>query len=130
MTRIVTSTYRYKRPSWESSSKLTQCLVIFGMSGMIGLAIVGPALSAENAFDGVYTGKRVLTKGSGPACPTEEDVSVTIYGATLTFTNSALRNFAMGFAPHPDGSFRRDLHRYRGSLRVYPGAHSRGRSGR
>jgi hypothetical protein len=72
---------------------------------MIGLAVVGPALRAENAFHGVYTGKRVLTKGSGPTCPTEEDVSVTIYGATLTFTNSALRNFAMGFDPHPDRSF-------------------------
>jgi hypothetical protein len=72
---------------------------------MVGLAVVEPALRAENEFDGVYTGKRVLTKGSGPTCPTEEDVSVTIYGATLTFTNSALRNFAMGFVPHPDGSF-------------------------
>jgi hypothetical protein len=72
---------------------------------MVGLAVVGPALRAENEFDGVYTGKRVLTKGSGPTCPTEEDVSVTIHGATLTFTNSALRNFAMGFVPHPDGSF-------------------------
>jgi hypothetical protein len=72
---------------------------------MVGLAVVEPALRAENEFDGVYTGKRVLTKGSGPTCPTEEDVSVTIYGATLTFTNSALRNFAMGFVPPPDGSF-------------------------
>ena len=72
---------------------------------MIGLAGVGPALSAENAFDGVYTGKRVLTKGSGPTCPSEDDVSVTIHGGVLTFTNSALRDFSIGFDPHPDGSF-------------------------
>src|SRR5262249_54792617 len=38
-------------------------------------------------------------------CPTQEDVSVTITDGILTFTNSALRNFAMGFEPHPDGSF-------------------------
>ena len=72
---------------------------------MIGLAVVGPALSAENAFDGVYTGKRVLTKGSGPTCPSEDDVSVTIHGGVLTFTNSALRDFSIGFDLHPDGSF-------------------------
>jgi hypothetical protein len=73
---------------------------------MICLAVAGPALGAEDMFDGVYTGKRVLTKGSGPRCPAEDDVSVTIHGEILTFTNSALRNFLIEFAPHPDGSFR------------------------
>jgi hypothetical protein len=47
----------------------------------------------------------MLTKGSGPNCPAEDDVSVTIYGETLSFTNSALGNFAMGFNPRQDGSF-------------------------
>jgi hypothetical protein len=73
--------------------------------GMIGLAIAGSALGAENTFDGVYTGKRVLTKGTGPTCPSEENVSATIQGDVLTFTNSALQNFAMGFNPYSDGSF-------------------------
>jgi hypothetical protein len=70
---------------------------------MIGLAIAGPAL-AENTFDGVYTGQRLLTKGS-PPCPVKDDVSVTIEGGALTFANSELQKFAMGFDPHPDGSF-------------------------
>jgi hypothetical protein len=72
---------------------------------MICLVVAGPALGAENTFDGVYTGKRVLTKGSGPQCPAEDDVSVTIHGETLTFTNSALKNFLIAFNPNQDGSF-------------------------
>jgi hypothetical protein len=66
---------------------------------------VDPALSAANRFDGVYTGKRVLTKGSGPTCPSGDDVSVTIHGRALTFTNSALRDFPLSFDPYRDGSF-------------------------
>jgi hypothetical protein len=65
-----------------------------------------PALGAEHQFDGIYNGKRVLTKGSAsPTCPPEDDVSVAIHGETLTFTNSALKNFTQPFYPHPDGSF-------------------------
>ena len=71
------------------------------------LAVVAtPALSAEHTFDGVYTGRRTLVKGTaGPLCPVEDHVSVTIHGATLTFTNSALKKFATSFYPSPDGSF-------------------------
>ena len=71
------------------------------------LAVAGsPALSAEHTFDGIYSGQRVLTKGSpGPRCPAKEDVSVTIHGETLTFTNSALKNFLQLFDPGKDGSF-------------------------
>jgi hypothetical protein len=94
MTRNVTSHCRYK-----------QHLVVYGICALIGLAVAEPALTAENAFDGAYTGKRVLTKGSSPACPSEESVSATIHGGVLTFTNSALRNYSIGFDPHPDGSF-------------------------
>jgi hypothetical protein len=64
------------------------------MFGMICL-LVGPALSAEpeHKYDGVYTGKRSLTKGTASiTCPAEDDVSVTIQGETLTFTNSALHD--------------------------------------
>ena len=65
-----------------------------------------PALGAEHTFDGDYSGKRVLTKGlAGSDCPAEDDVSVTIHGETLTFTNSALKKFTQPFFPAPDGSF-------------------------
>ena len=70
--------------------------------------VVGLALSAEpgHKYDGVYTGKRSLTKGTASTdCPAEEDGSVTIQGETLTFTNSALKNFTMPFEPGQDGSF-------------------------
>lgn len=53
------------------------------------LAVAGttPALGAEHTFDGVYSGKRVLTKGAaGPNCPAEEAVSAAIHDETLTFT--------------------------------------------
>jgi hypothetical protein len=71
------------------------------------LAVSGiPALAAEHTFDGDYSGKRVLTKGSvGPDCPAEDDVSVNIHGIAMTFTNSALKKFAIGFFVRKDGSF-------------------------
>jgi hypothetical protein len=72
---------------------------------MICLAVAGPAPGAEDTFDGVYTGKRVLTKDSGSGCPAEDEVSVTIHGKMLTFTNSRLQNFLIAFNPHQDGSF-------------------------
>jgi hypothetical protein len=66
--------------------------------------VAGLAVGAEN-IDGAYSGKRTLTKGSGPMCPGEENVSATIHGETLSFSNSAHQNVGMGFYPHPDGSF-------------------------
>ena len=71
---------------------------------MIGLAVAHTALGAENKFDGLYTGKRLLTKGS-EACQIEEDVSATIHGEVLTFTDRVMHNFAVGFYPRQDGSF-------------------------
>src|SRR5689334_11957722 len=73
--------------------------------GIICLAAAGPLAEAENTFDGTYNGKRTLTKGPASECPVEEDVSVIIHNAALTFTNSALQSFVIGFDPHPDGSF-------------------------
>jgi hypothetical protein len=72
---------------------------------LIWLIAAGAALGAESPFDGVYTGKRSPMKGPVPPCAAEEDVSVTIDGETLTFTNSKLRSFGLGFHPHQDGSF-------------------------
>ena len=85
---------------------LHRLLVAAAASGLC-LAVAGiPALGAEHTFDGVYSGKRVLTKGSsGPSCPNEDSVSITIDGETLTFTNSVLQKFAQPFYPGPDGSF-------------------------
>jgi hypothetical protein len=71
------------------------------------LSVAGtPALCAENTFDGIYSGKRVLTKGSAsPSCPADDDVSAAIHGETLTFTDNALKKFTMPFYPSQDGSF-------------------------
>jgi hypothetical protein len=95
MACIVTTHQSYKQ----------RYLVVLGICGLIGLAVAEPASSAENAFDGVYTGKRVLTKGSSQLCVRSEGVSVTIHGGALTFTDSVMRDFSIGFDPHPDGSF-------------------------
>jgi hypothetical protein len=76
--------------------------LICGMISFVGAS----ALGAEHRFDGVYTGKIVLTKGSaGAMCPAEDDISVTVHGKTLTFTSSILKQFAHPFYPDPDGSF-------------------------
>jgi len=88
---------------WEITSS-SRCLAV-GLGLCLAVAR-SPALGAEHTFDGDYSGKRVLTKGSaGPECPAEDDVSVTIHGETLTFTNSALKKFGMAFYPRQDGSF-------------------------
>src|SRR5271169_5432714 len=77
------------------------------VASMACLTVAGiPALGAEHTFDGVYSGKRVLTKGSSdPSCPAEDSVSITIDGEALTFTNSVLKKFTQPFYPGPDGSF-------------------------
>lgn len=72
---------------------------------MVLLSLATPRVTLADPFDGTYTGKRVLTKGDTPTCPTEDNVSVTINGNVLTFTNSALKDFGIGFYPQPDGSF-------------------------
>ena len=66
--------------------------------------VAGPAPSAEpeHKYDGVYTGKRSLTKGTASeTCPGEDDVSVTITGETLTFTTS-VKKYLMPFYPGQD----------------------------
>ena len=97
MTRIVRTAYRYKRPPrcWH--------LMALGLCAMI--VVTATALGADNTFDGVYIGKRVLTKGSDQTCPDAGTVSVTVRGEVLTFTNSRLRSFSIGFKPGPNGSF-------------------------
>ena len=62
---------------------------------------------AEQTLDARIPRRRlrnqVLTKSSDPGCPTEDDdVSVTIHGEALTFTDSSLRNFFVGINPHQD----------------------------
>jgi hypothetical protein len=72
---------------------------------MAGLDVVDLAWGAENKFDGAYIGKRVLTKDSDHTCPDTGTVSAIVRGESLTFTNSRLRSFSIGFEPHRDGSF-------------------------
>jgi hypothetical protein len=87
------------------------CLVGAGNLTFVALAIfgiflvAGRALGADHRFDGVYSGERLLIKGSGSTCPAKENVSINIHGQTLTFTNSALKKFAIIFNPEKDGSF-------------------------
>ena len=78
--------------------------LVSAICGMMGLAVAGPTLGAD-AYDGTYTGTRVLTKGPDQTCPATDDVSVTIHGETLTFTNRSYRNETIMFAPRQDGSF-------------------------
>ena len=93
---------------WRLASTAQRRLLVSGLCAMVYLAIAGSALGVENKFDGVYIGERTLTKGSGPMCPTDDNVSVNIHGETLTFTNRALQKFVMGFRPRRDGSFRQN----------------------
>jgi len=86
---------------WEKTFSLRYLAAALGLC----FAVVRPALGAEHTFDGVYSGKRVLAKGSGPSCSIVQDVSVTIHGEILTFTDSNLRNHALAFYPLQDGSF-------------------------
>ena len=80
-----------------------------GSGVMFGLIVLvaGSALSAvEHKFDGVYTGKRSLTKGTASAaCPAEGDVSVNIDGEILTFTNGTVKNYVMPFDTRLNGEF-------------------------
>jgi hypothetical protein len=69
------------------------------------LAIAAPAALAAGPYDGDYVGKRILTKGPTDDCPANENVSVTIQDNVLSFTNSQLQNYAIGFFPEPDGTF-------------------------
>ena len=76
---------------------------------LFALALIGASVIAATAFagdfDGTYTGKRALTKGNDPTCPKEDNVSVTIDGDVLTFTDSTLHDSPVGLEPHPDGTF-------------------------
>jgi hypothetical protein len=80
---------------WEKTSSPHCIASALGLC----LAVAGsPALGAEHGFDGIYSGKRVLTKGSsGPNCPEEDNVSITIHGKTLTFNDSTFKEFIEPF---------------------------------
>ena len=92
---------------WRSKSRPERRLMLSLIFGMICL-LAGPALSAgpEHKYDGVYTGKKSLKKGTASAnCPAEYDVSVTIIGETLKFTDNNVKDYTMSFHPGPNGSF-------------------------
>jgi hypothetical protein len=76
------------------------------LAGIAWFAVAGAALAAGNTFDGVYVGKRSLTKGPDSLCSTEEEkVSVSIDGETIRVTDSDINRFALAFHPGQDGSF-------------------------
>jgi hypothetical protein len=102
---------------WGLPSVREPRLLVSGLCGIIYLALAEPALGVGNRFDGLYIGERTLTKGSGPRCPADDNVSVKIHGGALTFTNNALQKFVMGFHPRKDGSFRQS-HVYKGGAFV------------
>ena len=82
-------------------------LAVSAICGMIVLAAPEPARSAKGIFDGVYTGKGLVKQGPSSACPSEENVSVTIKAEILKYTVGSRRRVVMGFFPRPDGSFSR-----------------------
>ena len=86
---------------WEKTTS-SRCIAL--ASGLCLAVARISALGAEHTFDGIYVGKRVLTKGVA-GCPVEDDVSVTIKGETLRFTDSRLKEFIMPFYPDQDESF-------------------------
>jgi hypothetical protein len=69
------------------------------------IALLVPAVGAENSFDGTYTGERVVTEGDPAACVAKDAVSIVIHGDRLTFTNNTVKGYAIGFSPRTDGSF-------------------------
>ena len=70
------------------------------------LAAVLPLKVLAQSLDGNYLGKRVLTKGDAPPCHKQDDVSVTIRGDILLFSDGTLKDEPVGFGPpHSDGSF-------------------------
>ena len=98
MTRIVAT---HHPP--DSSRGPTHRLMVSVIFSLLLVMVAEQTLGAADPFDGAYSRKQVLTKSSGPGCPTEDDdVSVTIHGEALTFTDSSLRNFSIGINPHQD----------------------------
>jgi hypothetical protein len=112
--------HRMNTLSLHDSHSKGMSINLWSLCWVICLALAGPALAAEGKFDGTYIGKRMLAKGVDQTCPTEDNVSVTIiHGVALTFSNSRLRGFIIGFEPHPDGSFREAANRYRRRHRAH-----------
>jgi hypothetical protein len=89
---------------WKEISRLRRLAAV--ASGL-SLAVAGlSALATENRFDGVYSGKRVLTNGTvSEECAPEDNVSLTIHGNTVTFIDEELEKFIQPFYPEQDGSF-------------------------
>jgi hypothetical protein len=98
--------FRQRAERLDGNKVMSKCGQVFlVVCGIALLGVATPPATLADSFDGTYAGKRVLTKGDNPSCQTEDTVSVTIKNGTLTFTNSALKNFAMGFDPESNGSF-------------------------
>jgi hypothetical protein len=76
---------------------------VLAMFVVAGFGSASPGVA--ESFDGSYVGERSLTHGDPSACVDKEAVSATIHGGTLTFTDSAAKNYTISFSPQSDGSF-------------------------
>ena len=88
------------------------------------LALAAPA-SAENSFDGTYTGERVLTEGDPVICVAKDIVSATVNGDQRTFTTNVAKECALGFSPQADGSFPELSGNIGGALWIYAATSAR-----
>jgi hypothetical protein len=78
---------------------------LWALCVLVCVAVLGSSPRAEGQYDGTYTGKRVLIEGAAANdCPAEDNVTVTIKGMLLKFTNSELA-YEMTLEPAADGSF-------------------------
>jgi hypothetical protein len=89
------------------SKEMSRLRRLAAVASGLSLAVAGiSAVATENRFDGVYSGKRVLTKGAvSVECPAEDNVSLTIHGDTVTFIDTEFEKFTQPFDPDQDGSF-------------------------
>ena len=89
------------------SKEMSRLRRLAAVASGLSLAVAGiSAPATENRFDGVYSGKRVLTKSAvSVECPAGDNVSLTIHGDTVTFIDRELEKFIQPFDPGEDGSF-------------------------
>ena len=84
-------------------------LLLSGMCAIclasVCLAASSTAFGAVSSFDGSYSGKSTLTKGSDSTCPTTENISVTVRDGRFTSTDSNVQDVLSGLEIAQDGSF-------------------------
>jgi hypothetical protein len=90
---------------WRSDRGRAGAMLRAIVYGLAYLVTAGPALAADDQFDGVYIGTMELTNGSAPGCLASGAVSITISGNNMKLVDSRSHAFALRFDPALDGSF-------------------------